>query len=105
MRHITLVLLLLGALVMTAQGPSGSTKDWPGWRGPNRDGVSHDTGLLKQWETTPPLAWKASHLGAGFSSLAIVGDRIYTMGDRGADQFLVALSRADGIELWAAKVG
>ena len=61
---------------------------------------------MKQWPASgPPLAWKATGLGAGFSSLAISGDRIFTMGDRGQNQFLIALNRADGRQLWAAQIG
>src|SRR5579871_4877071 len=83
---------------------TANAQDWPGWRGPNRDGISHDTGLLQQWpEGGPPLAWKATGLGVGFSSVSIVGDRIFTMGDRGEDQFLIALNRKDGKQLWATK--
>lgn len=85
---------------------SDASGDWPGWRGPNRDSVSKETGLLTQWpEAGPPLAWKASGLGGGFSSLAIVGDRIYTLGDREGAQHLLALNGKDGKVLWTAKVG
>lgn len=80
--------------------------DWPAWRGPDRNGLSADTGLLKQWPTAgPQLAFRADGLGNGFSSLAIAGSRILTMGDRGADQFVIALHGEDGKQLWATKVG
>lgn len=99
MHSLSTLVLLCGLLA--AQVPSGpSGNDWPGWRGPNRDAVSRETGLLQQWTASgPPVAWKAGGLGAGFSSLAISGDHIYTMGDRGEDQYLIALNRADGKEL------
>ena len=80
--------------------------DWPGWRGPHRDAIFPETGLLKQWPRGgPALAWKAQGLGAGFSSLSIVGDRIYTMGDRGDSQYVLALNLADGKQVWATKIG
>ena len=80
--------------------------DWPAWRGPDRNGLSADTGLLKQWPTAgPQLAFRADGLGNGFSSLAIAGSRILTMGDRGAEQFVIALNGEDGKQLWATKVG
>ncbi len=80
--------------------------DWPGWRGPKRDALSPDTGLLTEWKPSgPPLAWKAAGLGVGFSSVAIAGGRIYTMGDKGGAQQVIALDRADGRILWTAKVG
>ena len=79
---------------------------WPGWRGPGRDGLSTDTGLLSEWGAGgPPLAWKASGMGAGFSSLAVVEDRIYTLGDRDGAQQLLALSAKDGSLIWKSRVG
>ena len=61
-----------------------SAGEWPQWRGPERNGVSKETGLLKRWpEGGPPLAWTASGLGSGLSSVAITGGRIFTAGDRG----------------------
>ena len=70
--------------------------DWPQWQGPNRDGKSADTGLLKQWpEGGPPLVWKTDHLGGGDSAPAVVGGRIYGMGNRGEDEIVWALSEAD----------
>jgi outer membrane protein assembly factor BamB len=80
--------------------------DWPGWRGPHRDAIFPETGLLKQWpQGGPPLAWKAQGLGAGFSSISIAGDRIFTMGDRADGQYVLALNLADGKQVWAAKIG
>jgi outer membrane protein assembly factor BamB len=80
--------------------------DWPGWRGPGRDGVSPETGLLPQWGPGgPPLAWKASGIGAGFSSVAVADDRVYTMGDRDGAQHVFALRRDGGGILWKTQVG
>ncbi len=98
----TTALCLLSASARSASPP----QDWPGWRGPARDAISKETGLLQEWPAAgPPLAFKATGLGTGFSSVSIVGDRIFTMGDRGDDQFVIALNRADGKTLWATKVG
>ncbi|MEX0938302.1 MAG: PQQ-binding-like beta-propeller repeat protein [Pirellulales bacterium] len=79
--------------------------DWPQWRGPARDGISTDTGLLRQWDEAPPLVWKASGLGAGFSSVSVADGRIYTMGDRDDAQLLIALDGRNGRELWATRIG
>ena len=57
--------------------------DWPQWRGPNRDGKSAETGLLAQWpDGGPRLVWKVQGLGEGYSSFAVVGNRLYTQGQR-----------------------
>jgi outer membrane protein assembly factor BamB len=91
------------AFVVADPRPDG---DWPQWRGPNRDGRSSDTGLLAKWEADgPPLAWKVGGLGVGFSSVAVTGGRIYTLGDRNGAQNLMALDQANGKLLWSARVG
>jgi len=96
-----LVLILATSAALAAASP-----EWPQWRGPNRDDVAQESGLLTKWpESGPPLAWKASGLGVGFSSLAISGGRIYTLGDRQGSQQVVAMSLADGKIAWTAKVG
>ena len=61
---------------------------------------------MTSWpQSGPPKTWTATGLGAGFSSIAVVGGRIYTMGDRRDGQYVIALSEDSGKELWAARVG
>ena len=80
--------------------------DWPQWRGPSRNGKSAETGLLGKWPAGgPPLAWKAEGLGGGYSSLSIADGRIYTMGDIGETQFVLALSQEDGSQVWKTEIG
>jgi outer membrane protein assembly factor BamB len=86
--------------------PLAAANDWPEWRGPNRDGCSPETGLLKAWPAGgPALLWKATGLGLGYATVATAGDRILTMGDKGDSSRVLALNRADGRPLWSAKVG
>lgn len=87
-------------------GPTISAGDWPQWRGPLRDARSPETGLLPEWpKAGPPLLWRSAGFGAGYSSLAVTGGRIFTMGDIGEDQFLIAASDEDGRILWKQRVG
>ena len=80
--------------------------DWPQWRGPNRDGKSSETGLLKEWPADgPKLAWKATGLGKGYAGISSAADRLLTMGDKDGTGFVIALDAADGKILWSAKVG
>ncbi len=75
--------------------------DWPQWRGPNRDGISAETGLLTSWpQGGPPVVWKTEGLGEGYSSLAIAGGRIYTQGQRGRQEFVLALDVKTGKKIW-----
>lgn len=83
-----------------------SGKDWPQWRGPLRDGKSTETQLLRRWpQDGPQLAWKVEGLGTGYSSVAIAGGKLLTMGDKGKDQLVIALDLATHEQVWAARVG
>lgn len=85
--------------------PSGPS-DWPQWRGPERNGVSKDTGLIKQWPSSgPQQAWSISSLGEGFGSIAIKGDRIFVQGTREDLSVIFCLNRADGNTVWSAALG
>jgi outer membrane protein assembly factor BamB len=94
-----------GADSKSPRGAASLEGAWPQWRGPNRDGVCPETGLLAKWEEGgPPLAWQAEGLGKGYSSIAIAGDKIFTLGQRREGTVLLALRLSDAKELWAAKV-
>src|SRR5499426_2688576 len=85
--------------------PSGPS-DWPQWRGPERNGVSKDTGLIKQWPSSgPQRAWSISSLGEGYGSLAIKGERIFVQGTSGSSSVVFCLNRADGKTAWSAALG
>jgi len=80
--------------------------DWPQWRGPNRDGICTETGLLKEWpKDGPKLLWEISGLGPGYSTVSIAHGRLYTMGDRQRRQYVYAYDLSTRKELWAAEVG
>jgi outer membrane protein assembly factor BamB len=97
-RHATLGLLVLGPLVLLG--------NWPQWRGPNRDGISPETGLLKTWPAAgPPLVWKTQGLGEGYSAFSVVQGRLYTQGQRGSDQFVMAFDTTNGKKVWETKSG
>ena len=81
---ITVVCLLVGP-VLEAVAPAAEPAGWPYWRGPNRNGKSPDTGLLKQWPTDgPKKLWQADDIGKGYSTVTLSGGLIYTTGDVGA---------------------
>lgn len=79
--------------------------DWPAYRGPDRTGVSSETGLLKTWPAGgPKLVWQSDKAGLGYAGMAIVGGVTYTMGLRGTDEYLIAFDDK-GQEKWATKIG
>ncbi len=104
------IAVCLSAIVVvgatTGGKPVKTNADWPQWRGPDRDGKSSDTGLMASWEKEPPeLAWTAKDIGVGFSGVSVQGARIFTMGEQHGDQFVIALNRADGKQIWSQKIG
>ena len=102
--RVLLPAILLLALAQHALAQSAAS--WPQWRGPNRDGISKETGLLKQWPAEgPPLVWKASGAGGGYSSFSVANGKLYTMGLRGEREYVVAFDVATGKEAWSTPHG
>jgi hypothetical protein len=94
-----IVLVTLGAIAPLAGG------DWPWWRGPKRDGCSTDQGLLTEWPAGgPPLAWKATGCGVGYSSVSVVGDRLFTMGDGPDGSHVLAFEVKSGRLAWRSEL-
>src|SRR5215204_1299243 len=104
MRILLLAIALLAGVAHQAVAQPGA--NWPQWRGPNRDGISKETGPLKQWPAEgPALVWKASGAGGGYSSFSVANGKLYTMGLRGHREFVVAFDVATGKEAWATPHG
>jgi outer membrane protein assembly factor BamB len=100
--------LLCSLCVLSASHLSAG--DWPSWRGPNRDDLSQETGLLRQWpEGGPDKVWESREAGLGYSGFAIVGNVLYTMGSDGktaeSSDFLMAFDASTGKKLWQTRVG
>lgn len=88
-----------------------SAADWPTFRGADRTAVAPDTDLLEKWpEGGPPLIWKTTGAGRGYASVAIAGDKIFTLGDNlsaapDSNEYLSCFDRATGQRLWIAPTG
>jgi outer membrane protein assembly factor BamB len=108
-RSCAFLLIAVGALNFANGQRAGSAQaaDWPQWRGPNRDGISTETGLLKEWpKEGPPLSWKIDNAGSGYSAPAIVGDRLYILANEGTEhEFVQAHNAKDGQRLWRTPLG
>jgi outer membrane protein assembly factor BamB len=82
-----------------------SAPDWSQWRGPRRDGISEETGLLQSWpQDGPKLLWKVSGIGRGYSSPIVVEDTVFITGDKGDDLAIRSFS-LDGSPGWQTKNG
>jgi outer membrane protein assembly factor BamB len=92
-------LALLAGFWLTS--PFATASDWPAFRGPNRDGISPETGLLKEWPTEgPKLLWTGKNLGLGFGTPSIADGKIFGVGTRDGKDGVWALKESDGTELW-----
>ncbi len=79
--------------------------EWSQWRGAQRSGVSSEKGLLQKWpKEGPKLAWHIEGLGRGMASTSVADGKIFTMGERGGKQFVLAYDAATQKEVWAAEV-
>ena len=97
------LVLVLGyaGLAVTLTGQTPASTDWPQWRGPDRNGISRERGLLKQWPAGGPAKlWSTGKLGGGYGSVAVAGERIFLQGMVGRDSVISSLNRADGKLLW-----
>ena len=88
-QHAVVTLGLASAIVMAARADQ-----WPQWRGPQRNGISQETGLLKQWPADgPKLLWHAKQIGSGYSTPAVVGDYLYLLSNEGNENEYVQALR------------
>ena len=99
--------LLFAFLVTGFLGCQLWADDWPQWRGPQRDGISKEKGLLKEWpKEGPKLFWQRKDLGSGYSTPSIVGDRVFLLSNQGIENESVqVLSVKDGKDIWSARLG
>jgi len=103
MRNVVGMLAVIFLLCASVDAPAA---DWPQWRGPNRDGKSAETGLLKRWPGGGPrLVWSASGLGKGYSQVAVAKGRIYTTGMDRNDGGVLSCFDLDGKLKWRKSYG
>jgi len=107
MKHTKILLLniLMFLLIIACQTTPDSAMDWNQFRGPNRDGKSAETGLLKQWpENGPEVLWTVEGIGDGYSTAIISNGIIYTTGMIDSLDYVTAIDRKGNIK-WKAEYG
>ena len=98
----TLAIAVLAACFATA----AHADDWLQWRGPDRAGISTETGLLDEWPPEgPAVNWQIETLGHGYGTVAVEGDAIYVQGTRDGQSAVFRLRASDGGEVWMRKLG
>lgn len=110
--HFTNRLVLVACFVLATSflllaTAAASADDWPQWRGPTRDGISKETGLLKEWpKDGPKMLWQVKDLGSGYATPSVVGNHIYMLANKGLEEeSIVALDAKDGSPVWSTKLG
>jgi outer membrane protein assembly factor BamB len=101
---------VLALFVCAVLSNSVRAEDWPSWRGPNRDDISSETGLLKQWpEGGPEKLWTSHDAGLGYSGFATSNGVLFTMGADGStaesNEFVIALKADTGEKIWQTNIG
>lgn len=97
--------LSLLCLLLTLPVAAGAA-DWPQYRGPDRTGISPETGLLTQWpEGSGPIELWRQPIGEGFSGIAVVGDGLYTADSKDDGEYIVRLDASTGEEVWRRRLG
>ena len=104
MKAVPWMVVALAILSLTGQvSPTQAAvpAEWFQWRGPQRDGISQETGLLQAWpKAGPPLVWRSTGAGSGYSSFSSSGGRLYTLGARDNNEYVMAFDRATGGKVW-----
>ena len=98
--------VIIATISFTMLACAASADDWPQWQGAERNAISKERGLLKEWtKDGPPLAWNKKELGGGDSAPSIAAGRIFGMSNRGEDEVVWALSEPDGKSVWVTRLG
>ncbi len=104
--RIVVVVAIAAISVILRDDSRARADDWPQWRGPRRDAVSAETGLLQSWPAGgPKVAWQASGLGTGYSSVVVGRGRLFTIGRQESAVIVTALDAATGKQAWTRKIG
>lgn len=99
-------LLAILAIAFLFSSNSLGFDDWPQWRGPKRNDISSETGLLKEWPAEgPKKVWTNQNAGLGYAGFAVVGEHLFTLGLEDDDEFAICLNVSDGTEVWKQSIG
>ena len=99
-RRVTRLWLLSLTLASVA-----ASADWPWFRGPGQEGMAADGERVRAWSDAPPTVVWRQPIGAGYSSVSVVGDRLFTMDADGEKEYVVCFGRQRGETIWRIEAG
>ncbi len=102
---LRLALIVSFGSVIAANASAQGPYDWGQWRGPQRDGICKETGLLQTWpKEGPPLVWKTAGIGGGYSTPSIANGKIFGMSYQADNETVWALDEKNGTKIWETKI-
>lgn len=103
MRIVATLVLGLGGWAAASSG-TAFAENWPQWRGPQNDGISHETGLPVQWSKTENVAWRLPLPGPAGASPVIWGNQIFLTSSKAGGGLVLISANTDGNQLWEVEV-
>ncbi len=98
--------LFAAAMLVAGFATAAYADDWLQWRGPDRAGISTETGLLDEWPPEgPAVNWQIETLGQGYGAVVVQGAAVYVQGTRGGESAVFRLRASDGGEVWVRELG
>lgn len=102
--QICLVGLSIGSTA--AMAVAAPSDDWTQWRGPNREGRSSETGLMKEWPSEgPKQLWTNTETGLGYGGISVAQGTLFTVGSFNDEELLLAIDAQTGKEKWRSFLG
>lgn len=102
-----IVFAFLFCSLLQSVGATARAADWPCWRGANRNGLSSETGLLRNWteESMPTLVWKNTTVGPTMNGITVIGNLVFTIGSKGGSECVFCIDNQSGKTLWSRPIG